>query len=108
MSMLDTFELLVLLATVRLGDEAYGVSIAEAVARARGRGVSMASVYVTLERLEDQGLVVSELGEPTPARGGRAKRYVRVTAAGIKAIKSTQRTLTELWSNVPDVKGGLG
>ena len=106
--MLDTFELLVLLATVRLGDEAYGVSIAEAVAQARGRRVSMASVYVTLERLEEQGLVVSELGEPTAARGGRAKRYVRVTALGIKAIKSTQRTLTELWSNVPGLKGGLG
>jgi DNA-binding PadR family transcriptional regulator len=105
--MLETFELLVLLATVRLGDEAYGVSIAEAVASARGRGVSMASVYVTLERLEEQGLVISELGEPTAARGGRAKRYVRVTAAGIKAIKSTQRTLTELWSNVPSLKGGL-
>ena len=104
--MLDSFDLLVLLAALRLEDQAYGVSIAEAVARARGRGVSMASVYVALERLEDRGLVVSELGEPTAARGGRAKRYVRVTAPGIQAIKSTQRVLTQLWSDVPALKGG--
>jgi DNA-binding PadR family transcriptional regulator len=104
-TMLDTFDLLVLLTTLRLGDEAYGVSIAEAVANARGRGVSMASVYVAIERLEERGLVVSALGEPTAARGGRAKRYVRVTAAGIQAIKSTQRVLNDLWSNVPSLKG---
>lgn len=105
-AVLPTFDLLVLLAVLRLDDQAYGVSIADAVGEARGRAVSMASVYVALERLEERGLVVSELGEPTAERGGRAKRYVRVTPDGIRAIKATRRVLTKLWSTVPALKGG--
>jgi DNA-binding PadR family transcriptional regulator len=101
---LSTLDLLVLLAVLRLEDEAYGVSIADAVGTARGRAVSMAAVYVALERLEERGFVVTELGEPTAARGGRAKRYVRVTRSGLTAVKATRRALTRLWSGVPALK----
>ena len=102
---LPTLDLLVLLAVLRLGDEAYGVPIAEAVGEARGRAVSMAGVYAALERLEEGGLIVTELGEPTAARGGRAKRYVRVTGKGVSAVEATRRTLTEMWSGLPALKG---
>ena len=76
---LNTFDLLILLAALRLRDEAYGVPIAEMVGKAREKPASIAAIYAALDRLEERGLVASELGEPSPTRGGRAKRYVRVT-----------------------------
>ncbi|MEZ5289026.1 MAG: PadR family transcriptional regulator [Vicinamibacterales bacterium] len=103
--MLPTLDLLVLLAVLQLGDEAYGVSVAEAVTDARGADVSMASVYVALERLEERGLVRSTLGEPTPERGGRAKRYFTVTPAGLRAVDATRAVLTRMWAAVPAFKG---
>lgn len=103
-AVLSTLDLLVLLAALRLADDAYGVAIADEVAAARGRPVSMAAVYGALERLESRGLVTFELGEPTPERGGRAKRYVRVTRDGVKAVKETRRALNELWNDVPALK----
>ncbi len=69
---LGGFELLVLLAVIRLGDEAYGVPIADAIEESSGREVALGSVYITLDRLEAKGIVSSRLGEPTPERGGRA------------------------------------
>jgi DNA-binding PadR family transcriptional regulator len=101
------FELLVLLALLRLGDEAYGVPIAEAIEESSGRDVAMGSVYVTLERLERKGLVSSRLGEPTPERGGRAKTYFRITAKGLREARQAQRTLVRLWKGVPRLEGGL-
>jgi len=98
---LGGFELLVLLALLRVGDEAYGVPIAEAIEESSGRDVALGSVYVTLGRLEDKGLVASQVGEPTAVRGGRAKTYFRITAAGLRAVRHAQRTLTNLWSSVP-------
>jgi DNA-binding PadR family transcriptional regulator len=103
---LGGFELLVLLALIRLGDEAYGVPISEAIEESSGKEVALGSVYVTLERLERKGLVTSRLGEPTPERGGRAKTYFRVTAKGLRAVKQAQRTLVSLWKNVPQLEGG--
>jgi DNA-binding PadR family transcriptional regulator len=100
------FELLVLLALIRLGDEAYGVPISEAIEENSGREVALGSVYVTLERLQRKGLVTSRLGEPTPERGGRAKTYFRVTAKGLRAVRKAQRTLVNLWSGVPQLEGG--
>ena len=70
---LGHFELLVLLALLRHGDEAYGVPIAHAIEQSTGKRVILASVYNTLERLEEKGLVASTMGEPTSERGGRAK-----------------------------------
>src|SRR5215475_2514981 len=96
------FELLVLLALIRLGDEAYGVPIAETIAMSSGREVAQGSVYITLERLEHKGLVRSRMGEPTAARGGRAKTYFRITAKGLREVRQAQQTLTTLWSGVPE------
>ena len=103
---LGGFELLVLLALIRLGDEAYGVPIADEIQESSGRDVIMGSVYITLDRLEDKGLVSSRLGEPTAERGGRAKTYFRVTAKGLREVRHARRTLTRLWHGVPQVQGG--
>jgi PadR family transcriptional regulator PadR len=102
---LGGFELLVLLATLRLGDDAYGVPIADAIEASSQKRVSVGSLYLTLERLESQGFVTSRLGDPTPERGGRAKTYYRVTGRGLKAVRQTQRTLVTLWTGVPQLAG---
>lgn len=104
---LGGFELLVLLALIRLADEAYGVPIAEAIEESSGREVAIGSVYITLERLQNKGLVSSTLGEPTAVRGGRAKTYFRITAAGLREVRRSQRTLMALWRDVPQLRGGL-
>ena len=101
-----SFELLVLLALIRLGDDAYGVPISEAIEENSGREVAVGSVYITLERLQNKGLVSSELGEPTAVRGGRAKTYFRITARGLREVRHAQSTLIKLWRNVPQLHGG--
>jgi PadR family transcriptional regulator PadR len=103
---LGGFELLVLLALVRLDDEAYGVPIAKAIEESSGREVAVGSVYITLDRLEGKGLVRSRVGEPTAVRGGRAKTYFRITAQGLRAVRHAQRTLINLWQGAPQLKGG--
>jgi DNA-binding PadR family transcriptional regulator len=102
---LGGFELLVLLAVLRLGDDAYGVPIAETIEQNSSREVSIGSVYVTLERLQKKGFVTSRLGEPTAERGGRAKTYFRVTAKGLRDVRHAQRALTTLWRGVPVLQG---
>ena len=104
---LGGFELLVLLALIRLGDDAYGVPISEAIEQSSGREVSIGSVYITLDRLAKKGLVSSRLGEPTAERGGRAKTYFRITAKGLREVRQAQRTLTALWKGVPQLHGGM-
>src|SRR5436190_23904741 len=103
---LGGFELLVLLALMRLGDEADGVPISEAIEESSGREVALGSVYITLDRLEQKGLVSSRLGEPTAERGGRAKTYFKVTTRGLKEVRQAQRTLVKLWKGVPELEGG--
>ena len=100
------WELLVLLAVMRLGDDAYGVPICREIERQTGREVAVGSVYATLERLAEKGFVSSRLGDPTAERGGRARRYFRVTAGGIREIRETRRVLTRLWSDLPALEGG--
>src|SRR5215467_13424006 len=101
---LGGFELLVLLALIRLGDEAYGVPISEAIEESSGREVAIGSVYITLDRLANKGLVSSRVGEPTPERGGRAKTYFRITAKGLREVRQAQRTLVRLWKGVPQLE----
>src|SRR5215475_3053323 len=91
------FELLVLLAVIRTGEEAYGVPIADAIAETSGREVAQGSVYITLDRLERKGLVRSRMGDPTAERGGRAKTYFRVTAKGLREVRRARQTLIQLW-----------
>jgi DNA-binding PadR family transcriptional regulator len=87
---LAELELLVMLATLRLGpDDAYTVSIARDIHRRTGRSVRRANVYTTLQRLERKGLVTSRMGEPSPERGGRPPRLIAVEPAGVAAIRET-------------------
>jgi DNA-binding PadR family transcriptional regulator len=104
-SLLTDFELMILLATLRVGDEAYGVPIAREIEKTGGRSVALAAVYAALERLERNGLVTSTLGEATPERGGRAKKIFEVTNDGLRAVKQTQQALVALWTGVPQLKG---
>lgn len=103
---LGSFELMVILVLMRLGDNAYGVPICEELEKRTGRDVAVGSVYAALERLEDKGFVTSELGEPTAERGGRAKKYFHVTARGLKEVRETQRSLVKLWNGLPELQGG--
>ena len=103
---LGNFELMVLLAVVRLDETAYGVTISRELEVTTKRTVGIASVYNALDRLEKKGLVTSRLGDPTPERGGRAKRFFRVTGKGIKAVRTARETLTSLWKGLPQIEGG--
>src|SRR5215212_4910371 len=102
---LGHFELLVMLALLRQADEAYGVPIADAITQSTGKPVILASVYNTLERLEQKGLVRSSVGQPTPERGGRAKRYFSITTAGLREVRAAKKALTVLWRGIPVHEG---
>jgi DNA-binding PadR family transcriptional regulator len=93
---LGRFEHLLLLAVIRLGEEAYGMTIRRELADHTGREVSVGAIYTALSRLEARGYVQSKLGEPTPERGGKAKRYYRVLPAGRKALAKAQSVLLGL------------
>ena len=95
------FELAVLLCVGLLGDDAYGVTVRGAVSKRLGRDCSIGAAYTTLQRLENKGLVKSWTSDPTPVRGGRAKRRFALTAAGERAIRQAQATAQRLW-------GGFG
>ena len=81
--------------------------IAREIEDTAGRSVTLAAVYLALDRLHEQGLVVSSLGEPTPERGGRAKKFFTVTPAGLRAVRDTQRAFVALWKGIPELKGGV-
>ena len=101
--LLTDFELMILLAILRLEKDVYGVVIAREIQMIGGRSVMLGAAYAALERLERNGLLSSTLGAPTPERGGRAKRFYRVTPRGLRAVKETRRALVALWTNVPGV-----
>jgi DNA-binding PadR family transcriptional regulator len=103
---ISNFELMILLALIRLGDRAYGVPISKEIEERTGREAALGSVYAALERMEKKGLVVSELGEATPERGGKAKRFFHVTGKGLKEVRETQRALETLWRGLPELSGG--
>lgn len=103
-SLLTDFELMILLSALRVGDEAYGVLIGREIEQTGGRRVLLGAVYTALDRLERKGLVSSRVGNPTPERGGRAKRFFQVTPAGLRAVKHTQRVLEALWTDVPQLR----
>ena len=105
-SQLGEFELIVLLALLRVGENAYGVPIARVIEEITGREAAVGSVYAALQRLEQKGMVSSSLGDPTPERGGRAKRYFRVTRAGLQQARKTRKALVALWRGLPQLEGG--
>lgn len=93
---LGELEQLVLLALVRLGDDAYGVPVQAEIEQRTGRSASFATVYTTLARLEAKGFVTSYTGAPTPERGGRGKKHFSVTAAGRAALSRSMRDITSM------------
>ncbi len=93
---LGEFEQVVLLAVLRLADGAYGVAIRREIAACTDRDPAPGALYTTLDRLEDKGMVTSKYGDPTPERGGRAKRYFTVTARGVRAVARAQRAYQRL------------
>jgi PadR family transcriptional regulator PadR len=103
---LGQFEQLVLTAVLSLRDEAYGVTIHDKVTDlARPKRISLGAVYVTLDRLEDKGFVSSWLADPTPERGGRAKRYYRLEAVGELALQESAATAKRIWDTIIRVWG---
>jgi len=101
--LLTDLELMLVLAVLRVGDDAYGVQIAREIETTVGRRVLLGAAYAALDRLEENGLVSSRTGKPTAERGGRAKRFFRVTARGVHAVKETQHALVTLWRDVPQL-----
>jgi PadR family transcriptional regulator, regulatory protein PadR len=104
---LGEFELLVMLAVIRLGEGAYGVPISREIELQTGRDVAFGTVYATLERLQQKGFVCSSLGEATPERGGRAKRYFRVTSTGLRTVRQAKQSLIRLWRGLRELEGGV-
>ena len=103
---LGQFEQLILTAILRLRDNAYGVTIHSKVRElADPKPVSLGAVYVTLDRLEDKGLTVSWLSEPTQERGGRAKRCYRLEALGERALEESAVTAKRIWDGIAEVWG---
>ena len=97
---LGEFELIVLLALVRLDEPAYGMSIYDEILDATGRAVSIQAVYVTLSRLERKGYVESRVGESTVERGGRARKYYTARPAGLSALSLSRAMFDNLWAGV--------
>ena len=101
--LLTDFEIMILLAIIRVGDQAYGVPVAREIEATTGRAVQLPAIYAALDRLERQGLVASRLGEATAQRGGRAKKYFSLTPAGMGSVRDTRKALTALWARLPQV-----
>jgi PadR family transcriptional regulator, regulatory protein PadR len=97
---LGEFELIVLLAVVRLGDEAYGVPVRREIEKRTKREVTVGALYRTLDRLEEKGYVSSRFSEPLPERGGRSKRYFQIEKLGIKALQQSERELSAMWDGI--------
>ena len=102
-SALGEFEQVVLLSILRLGEDAYAVSVRDEILRCTGRDVSRGSIYITLDRLETKGYLRSRLADPTPERGGRAKRYYALRPKAVEALKESRRALVALWRGLEGV-----
>jgi DNA-binding PadR family transcriptional regulator len=99
---LGEFEQMVLLSIMRLGDDAYGLAIKDELEAVAGRSPSSGGLYTTLDRLETKGLVESYAGEVTAERGGRARRYVRVTPEGQALLARSRNSLMALWDGIEE------
>lgn len=94
--MLGEFEYLIISATARLGEDAYGAAIRQEIENATGRSCSIGALYTTLDRLETKGFIKTRMGDPTPQRGGRPKRMVRLTAKGVHAASHFYAVVTRM------------
>jgi DNA-binding PadR family transcriptional regulator len=104
-TLLSNFELMVLLALIRIGDGAYGVPISREIEERSGRVISITTIYAALDRLEGKGFVSSEMGEPTRERGGRAKRHFTITPKGMREVRAVKGALINMWKGLADLRG---
>ncbi len=100
---LGELEQMVLLAVLQLGDEAYGTSVMDELGRRAARKVSRGALYVTLDRLEEKGMISSTIGDPTPGRGGKPKRYLEVTRVGLEELRRSRDAWMRLWDGLESV-----
>ena len=100
---LGEFEQSVLLAVLHLRDDAYGVAIRREIEARTRRSVAVGALYTALDRLERKGYVSSAMSDPTPERGGRSKRYFRVRAAGVAALRGSRDRLARMWKGLEDL-----
>ena len=105
---LGEFEQLALLAVLRLGKHAYGARIREELEDQSGRKASVSSIYITLTRLEEKGMVSSRMGEPTGVRGGKARRFFQVEPKGVEALERARNQLMAMWEGVRPAPEGTG
>lgn len=105
---LGDFEQIVLLAILRMDKQAYGVRIRREIEERTGRSLTVGALYRTLDRLEDKNYVTSWFGDPSPERGGRAKRYFKVQPAGLRALAESKEALTAMWEGVRIGKAAHG
>ncbi len=103
MTSLGELEQMVLLAALRLDGKAYAVSIRDELTEQTGRSPSRGALYTVLERLESKGYLSSRMGDPTPERGGRSKRYYRVTSSGIRVLKTSKQAMHRLWQGLDSI-----
>lgn len=103
---LGEFEQMVAAAILRLGDQAYGVSIIEVIEARTGRPVSSGALSVTLDRMEKKGLLRSRLGDADDGRGGRPRRYVELTPVGLEAASEARTAMLSLWSDLDEAFEG--
>ena len=101
---LGELEQIVLLAVLRLGEDAYAVPILEQIAKQTGRTVARGALSTALVRLETKGCLRSRLGEPLAERGGRARRYFTVTPAAVRALKASRLALLRLWDGLESIR----
>ena len=110
MNLLTRTEEIILLAVYQLGDKAYGVTIRQHIEKTIAKRFSVGAIYVPLDRLTKRGFLTSTVGEPTPERGGRGKRFYKITPKGILALQETKKLHEAMWAGVPDLempKSGL-
>ena len=100
---LGELEQMVLLAILQLDDQAYGTNVMDELKKRVERKVSRGALYVTLDRLEEKGMLRSKVGDPTPRRGGRPKRYMTVTSAGVVALQKSRSAWMRLWEGLDSV-----
>jgi DNA-binding PadR family transcriptional regulator len=103
---LGEFEHMVLLAILHLGDGVYGVPIVDEIQRRTGRTVAPAAVYITLRRLEQKALLTSWMSDSTPERGGKSRRCVKVTDAGLDILRESRKLLDSMWQGLDPKLGG--
>jgi PadR family transcriptional regulator, regulatory protein PadR len=97
---LGEFEQIVLLAVLRLGENAYGVPVRQEIEKRTQRSLTVGALYRTLDRLEHKGYVASWFSDPVPERGGRSKRYFRVEPLGVRALRQSRQELAAMWDGV--------